>query len=105
MCFPSSEPFHYGQRYSGTGQDPNQDVSADETLQGNSFDGMFEMMVNHTDYYLRAANILLMEKWLQLTFTETMCYLQFVKNTIDTDSAQKLMQRDLKKLDPETEHN
>ena len=34
-----------------------------------SFDGDFEMMMNHTDYNLRAANILLMRKRLSLPFT------------------------------------
>ena len=32
-------------------------------------------------------------------------YLQFVKNNIDTDLAQKLIQEDLRKRDPDAEHN
>ena len=59
------------------------------------------MMINHTDYDLRVDNILVMKKRLQLPFTETICYLQFVKNTIDTDSAQNLIQGGLRKLNLE----
>ena len=68
-------------------------------------DGYFEMMINHIYYDLCAANILLMKKRLQLPFTETICYLQFIKNTIDTDSAQNSIQGDLINLDPEAKHN
>ena len=35
MCFPSSDTFYYGQIYSGTGQDCDQDVSVDEIIHGN----------------------------------------------------------------------
>ena len=62
-------------------------------------------MMNHIDYYLRAANILLMNKHLQLPFAETICYLQFVKNTIGTDSAQNMIQGDMRKFNPKAEHN
>ena len=34
------------------------------------FNGKFEMMINHKDYNLSAANILLMKKNLQLPFTK-----------------------------------
>ena len=61
--------------------------------------------MNHTDYNIRAAYVILMNKRIQLPFTDTICYLQFVKNTIDTDSAQNLIQGDLRKLDPEAEHS
>ena len=44
-----------------------------------------------------------MEQRLYLPFTETICYLQFLKNTIDTDLAQKSIQVDLKNLNPEAE--
>ena len=67
--------------------------------------GDFEMMMNHTDYNLCVDNILLMKKRLQLPFTETICYLHFVKNTIDTDLVHKLMQRDSRNFDPQTEQN
>ena len=63
-------------------------------------DRYFEMTMNHTEYDLRADNIILMKKHIQLPFTETICYLQFVKNTIDTDSAQKLIQGYLRKFNP-----
>ena len=43
------------------------------------FDGDVDMMMSHTDYNLRADNILIMKKRLQLPFTETIFYLQFVK--------------------------
>ena len=46
-----------------------------------------------------------MKKSLQLPFTEMVYYLQFVKNNIDTDLAQKLIQGDLRNLNPEVEHN
>ena len=69
------------------------------------FNGNFEMTMNCTDYNLRASNTLLTKKRLQLPFTETICYLQFVENTIDTDSAHKLIQGGLKNIDPEAEHN
>ena len=36
---------------------------------------------------------------------ETPCYLQSVKNTIDTDLSQKSIQGDKRKIDPEAEHN
>ena len=65
------------------------------------FDGDFETLMNYSDYDLRAAKIALMKKRLQMPFTETICYLQFVKNTIDTESAQKVIQGDLKSLDPD----
>ena len=63
--------------------------------------GDFDMM-NCIDYNICAANILLIKKRIKLPFTETIWYLQFVKNTIDTDLAQKLIQGDLRKLDPDT---
>ena len=48
---------------------------------------------------------MLTKKRLNLKFTETIYYLQSVKNTIDTDLAQKSIQGDLKKIDLEAEHN
>ena len=63
------------------------------------------MIMNHAYYDLRAANILLMKKRLQLPFTDTIFYLHFVKNNIDTDLAQKSIHGDMKKLDPEAEQN
>ena len=68
------------------------------------FDVYFYIMMNHTDYDLCTATLLLMKKFLQLPFTGTICYLQFVKDNIDTDSAQRLIQGDLRKFDPEVEH-
>ena len=59
------------------------------------------MMENYTYYDLHVANILLMKKRLQLSFTEKICYPKFVKITIDTDSLQKLLQEDLRKIDSE----
>ena len=69
------------------------------------FDSNFEMMMKHTYYDLCAAKILLMKKCLQLPFNEMICYLQFAKNTIDTDSLQKLIHGDMENINPEAEHN
>ena len=46
-----------------------------------------------------------MKKHSHLIFTETIFYLQLVKNTIDMDLAQKLMQGDLRKIDSDAQHN
>ena len=43
------------------------------------FDGDFEIMMKHTDYNLCPSNIPIMKKLIQLQFTETICYIQFVK--------------------------
>ena len=75
---------------------------------GNDQAGLWQIFWDddeYTEYDLRADNILLMKKHIQLPFTETICYLQFVKNTIDTDSAQKLIQGYLRKFNPVEKNN
>ena len=100
MCFPSSDPLTTDtvtvdpedistrmsalmRHFTVTSKIREKTCSVWETAR-LGFNRDFDMLMSHTYYNLCAANILIMKKCLQLPFTETVFYLQFIKNTVDT---------------------